>query len=135
MTDPDVRVGLLHHVELWVPDLAAAQPRWRWLLDALGYEQFQLWDHGVSYRLGPTYIVLEQSPALIDGGHERRRAGVNHLAFHAGPRSALDRLVDPVGQHGWQLMFPDRHPFAGGTDTYAAYLEDDDGSEVELVAD
>ncbi len=32
-------------------------------------------------------------------------------------------------------MLPDRHPFAGGTDTYAASLEDDDGYQVELVAD
>jgi hypothetical protein len=32
-------------------------------------------------------------------------------------------------------MFQDRHPFAGGADTYAAYLEDGDGYEVELVAD
>ncbi len=32
-------------------------------------------------------------------------------------------------------MFQDRHPFAGGPDHYAAYLEDDDGYEVELVAE
>lgn len=47
-------VGLLHHVELWVPDLAVARPRWAWLLGALGYEPFQEWDAGVSWRLGPT---------------------------------------------------------------------------------
>lgn len=32
-------------------------------------------------------------------------------------------------------MFQDHDPFAGGPDNYAAYLEDDDGYEVELVAD
>ncbi len=52
-----------------MPDLSAARPRWQWLLGALGCEQFQSWDNGVSYRLGPTYIVLEQSPALIEGSH------------------------------------------------------------------
>jgi hypothetical protein len=31
-------------------------------------------------------------------------------------------------------MFPDRHPHAGGERHYAAYLEDMDGFEVELVA-
>jgi len=128
-------VGLLHHVELWVPDLATARPRWQWLLSSLGYQQFQLWDNGVSYQLGPTYIVLEQSPALIDGPHNRRRAGLNHLAFHAGTRRALDRLVNGSAQHGWRLMYADQYPFAGGADSYAAYLEDDDGYEVELVAD
>jgi len=135
MIDTDSHVGLLHHVELWVSDLTVAHPRWQWLLSSLGYEQFQLWDNGVSYQLGPTYIVLEQSPALIGGRHDRRRAGLNHLAFHAGTRSALDRLVDRSEQHGWRLMYVDQHPFAGGADNYAAYLEDDEGYEVELVAD
>ena len=79
--------------------------------------------------------MLEQSPALIDGHHERRRAGLNHLAFHAGTRRALDRLVNGSAQHGWRLMYADQHPFAGGVDSYAAYLEDDQGYEVELVAD
>jgi hypothetical protein len=31
-------------------------------------------------------------------------------------------------------LFPERHPYAGGPDHYAAYLEDADGFEVELVA-
>jgi len=31
-------------------------------------------------------------------------------------------------------MFRDRHPHAGGPRTYAAYLENVDGFEVELVA-
>ncbi|MFD2027688.1 hypothetical protein [Promicromonospora aerolata] len=33
------------------------------------------------------------------------------------------------------LLFPDRHPHAGGPDHYAAYLENEDGYEVEVVAD
>ncbi|MDQ2739806.1 MAG: VOC family protein [Actinomycetota bacterium] len=134
MIDTDAQVGLLHHVELWVPDLAAAHPRWQWLLSSLGYQQFQLWENGVSYQLGPTYIVLEQSPALIGGRHERRRPGLNHLAFRARSRRALDQLVDVSEQHGWHLMYADQHPSAGGIDCYAAYLEDDDGYEIELVA-
>jgi hypothetical protein len=36
--------------------------------------------------------------------------------------------------HGWTLLFPDRHPHAGGPDHYAAYLANTDGFEVELVA-
>jgi hypothetical protein len=31
-------------------------------------------------------------------------------------------------------MFPDRHPHAGGPEHYAAYLENADGYEVELVS-
>ena len=31
-------------------------------------------------------------------------------------------------------MFPDRHPYAGGSDHYAAYLVNADEYQVELVA-
>lgn len=134
MTSQATDRGLLHHVEVWVPDLAAATSRWGWLLTQLGYEPLQSWEAGLSYRLGPTYVVLEQSPAMTDHTHERRRPGVNHLAFHAGSRGQLDELVSGCAERGWHLMFADRHPFAGGPQHYAAYLQDDDGYEVELVA-
>lgn len=126
--------GHLHHVELWVPDLARATRSWSWLLGELGYAEFQRWADGVSFRLGPTYLVLEQSPALLPGPTERRRAGLNHLAFHAADRAQVDALAAAGPDHGWSLLFADRHPYAGGPDHYAAYLEDSDGYEVELVA-
>ena len=46
----------------------------------------------------------------------------------------MDRLVAAAPAHGWELLFPDRHPHAGGPQTYAAYLSDTQGYEVELVA-
>lgn len=126
--------GTLHHVELWVPDLDRAVAEWGWLLGSLGYVQFQDWSGGRSWRLGPTYIVVERSPDQAGDAHERRRPGLNHLAFHAGGREAVDALVAAGPANGWTLMFADRHPFAGGPDHYAGYLENTDGFEVELVA-
>ncbi|MBF8186495.1 VOC family protein [Nonomuraea sp. K274] len=130
----DVPTGTLHHVEIWVPDLRRAIACWEWLLEALGYSRFQDWDDGRSWRLGATYLVVERSPALTADRHDRRRPGLNHLAFHVGSRGALDALVEQAPGHGWTLMFADRHPYAGGDRHYAAYLENADGFEVELVA-
>ncbi|MFC4136408.1 VOC family protein [Hamadaea flava] len=127
--------GTLHHVELWVPDLERAVAGWGWLLTELGYEQFQDWPGGRSWRLGPTYLVVEQSPALAAGEHDRLRPGLNHLAFTVVGRDRVDQLVAAAPEHGWSLMFADRHPYAGGPEHYAAYLENVDGYEVELVAD
>jgi catechol 2,3-dioxygenase-like lactoylglutathione lyase family enzyme len=127
--------GMLHHVEIWVPDLGRAVAAWGWLLERLGYTTFQEWPAGRSWKLGDTYIVVEESPGLTAGEHDRCRPGLNHLAFHAGERTELDALVAEAEQHGWALLFPDRHPHAGGPEHYAAYLEDTDGYEVELVAD
>jgi catechol 2,3-dioxygenase-like lactoylglutathione lyase family enzyme len=127
--------GSLHHVELWVPDLARAETSWGWLLGALGYELFQSWSGGRSWQLGGTYIVVEQSADLSGTQHVRTRPGLNHLAFHAGPRDRVDTLAAQAVTRSWVLLFADRHPFAGGPDTYAAYVENEDGFEVELVAD
>jgi hypothetical protein len=131
---PGADRGLLHHVELWVPELSRAVESIGWLLEALGYTTFQDWSDGRSWRLGSTYIVVEQSPALAAATHERARPGLNHLAFHSGSRVEVDGLVTEAGNHGWHLLFADRHPYAGGPDHYAAYLENRDGFEVELVA-
>jgi catechol 2,3-dioxygenase-like lactoylglutathione lyase family enzyme len=126
--------GLLHHVELWVPDLGRAVDSIGWLLTTLGYESFQDWPDGHSWRLADNYIVVEQSPALSAADHDRCRPGLNHLAFHAGSPAQLSDLVDAAPGHGWTLMFPNRHPHAGGPEHCAGYLENSDGFEVELVA-
>jgi catechol 2,3-dioxygenase-like lactoylglutathione lyase family enzyme len=132
MTEPVP--GMLHHVELWVPDLPRAVASWGWLLESLGYGGYQDWEAGRSWRLGHTYIVVEQSPALTAEVHDRCRPGLNHLAFHVADEAAVEALAAEAPEHGWILMFPDRHPHAGGDGHFAAYLENEDGFEVELVA-
>jgi len=127
--------GMLHHVELWVPDLERGKAQWGWLLGELGYQQFQDWPAGRSWRLGVTYLVIEQSASMSATEHDRLRPGLNHLAFHAGPRQRVDALAASAPSHSWTLLFADKHPYAGGEDHYAAYLTNTDGFEVELIAD
>jgi hypothetical protein len=62
------------------------------------------------------------------------RPGLNHLAFRAGSRADVDDLVREAPASGWTLLFPDRHPYAGGPGYYAAYLASTDAFEVELLA-
>ena len=127
--------GALHHIELWVTDLAAAQTSLGWLLEELGWAPERSWPQGRSWRLGETYVVLESGPDVSSGRHERRRPGLNHLAFGLPTSAEVDALVEAAGRRGWTLLFADRHPHAGGPQHYAAYLEDAWGFEVELVAE
>lgn len=127
--------GALHHIELWVPDLPRAERAWGPLLTRLGYREYQRWPDGVSWALDGTYVVVEQSPAISGTLHDRRRPGLNHLALHGGSRAEVDALAIEAAQWGWRLLFRDKHPFAGGPEHYAAYLENDDGYEVEIVAE
>lgn len=132
---PAVPTGRLHHLEIWVRELESAERSLGWLLERLGYLRKDSWKSGVSYAGAEGYIVLEAGPDVQAADHERRRPGLNHLAFRAGTKAEVDLLARRAVSHGWTLMFADRHPYAGGKDHYAAYLENEQGFEVELVAD
>jgi catechol 2,3-dioxygenase-like lactoylglutathione lyase family enzyme len=126
---------VLHHVTLWVPDLERAERSWRWLLERLGYSLDQSLERVLVFRRdggGGSAIVLEQSADMVPGMlHSRLRPGLNHLAFTLDPTVALEDLVQIAPDHGWSPLAFDGHPIAGGADV--AYLEDEDGFEVELV--
>lgn len=126
--------GRLHHVEIWVADLEAARASLGWLFEQLGYAPADAWAEGCTYRGAGEYLVLESGRDVAAGRHDRLRPGLNHLAFRAGTRAEVDRLAARAQERGFSLLFADRHPFAGGRDHYAAYLETADGFEVELVA-
>ena len=125
----------LHHVEIWVADLAAAREEWGWLLSRLGFSLTQEWSEGQSWAAGGAYVTLTTSPNLSDPVHDRRRAGVNHLAFRGGSRLEVDEIVTDAVAHGWRSLYADRYPFAGGPDHYAGWLENAAGFKVEVVAD
>jgi len=126
----------VHHIELWVPDIGTAVASWGWILGELGWSDFQDWPVGHSRKAGAdaTYLVVEQSPAMSAPAHDRLRPGLNHLALNAENRKQVDRIVEKAAQNGWTLMFADKHPHAGGPDHYAAFLHNDDGYELEIVA-
>ncbi|MFE0276129.1 glyoxalase [Streptomyces sp. NPDC058992] len=116
-----------------MPDLHRALASIGWRLEVLGYAVHQSWNGGRSWRLGPTYLV-KQSRSLTAERHDRCRPGLNHLAFHVEDATTVEKLATDAAQRGWKLMFPERHPYAGGGQHYAAYLENDGGLPVELVA-
>ena len=126
----------LHHLEVWVRDLDVAVRSFGWLFERLGWTLFQVWDQGRSWqapREGP-YVVMEQSPDLAWQPYDRKAPGLNHLALAVPERWMVDRIVSEAPTYGWRLMFADRHPHAGGAQHYAAYLENEEGFEVEVVA-
>ncbi|MFZ3416664.1 reverse transcriptase-like protein [Arthrobacter sp. 3Tela_A] len=130
-----VPTGRLHHLEIWVRDFPRAEASLGWLLERLGFVRRDSWATGASWTGTGGYIVIEAGPDVVPEGHERLRPGLNHLAFGAGTPAEIDLLVRRAASHGWTAMFPDKHPHAGGAGHYAAYLENEDGFEVELVAD
>ncbi|MEN6417567.1 MAG: VOC family protein [Clostridiaceae bacterium] len=128
--------GALHHVEIYVKNLAVSKEFWGWLLEKLGYTVFQEWDAGISYLLGDTYLVFVQTEEKhLDVPYHRCRAGLNHLAFHGESRAFVDEMTTLLRERGVTILYEDRHPYAGGDDYYAVFFEDPDRMKVEITAE
>lgn len=125
----------LHHVEIWVPDIDEAARSWGWLLGRLGLEPAGEWPEGRTWDAGIAYVTLTTSPSLSSATHDRRRAGVNHLAFWGGSRAEVDVVMAEAEARGWQPLYQERYPLAGGPDHYAGWVENAQGFKVEIVAD
>ncbi|MBB4825975.1 catechol 2,3-dioxygenase-like lactoylglutathione lyase family enzyme [Sporosarcina luteola] len=127
--------GLIHHIELYVSDLKRTTKFWGWFLEELGYEAFQEWEHGRSWKLEHSYIVFVQAEErFLDIPYHRCRVGLNHLAFHARSCEQVDEMTSILKQKGIPILYEKHHPFAGGETHYAVYFEDPDRMKVELVA-
>lgn len=126
---------MLHHVEIYVSSLQKSIEFWGWLLPKLGYDQFQKWESGISWKHGQTYIVFVQAKErFMDIAYHRCRVGLNHLAFHAKSKEHVDEITEALRKKGIPILYKDKHPYAGGKDYYAVFFEDPDRIKVELVA-
>lgn len=123
--------GSLHHVELQAVGLDAALEAWGWLLTSLGHREHQRWPDGASWIRESTYVVIAQAP--IPTAHDRRGGGLNHLAFHAGDRAAVDRIWRGAESHGWRRLSDARYRWRLDGDAESAFLESAERMKVELV--
>jgi len=104
-------------------------------VDDLGYRKYQSWKRGASWKLGSTYIVIVQTRKKhLTLPYHRSATGLNHLAFHAGSRKEVDIIIEELRSKRINILYTNKHLFAGGQDHYAVYFEDPDRIKVELIA-
>ena len=126
--------GTLHHIEIYVSDINKSKDFWGWLLKELGYTEYQSWSQGISYILDKTYIVFVQvEERYLDIPYHRCRAGLNHLAFHGESIEFVDEMTVKLKKRGVEILYEDKHPYAGGPDYYAVFFEDPDRMKVEIT--
>lgn len=127
--------GVVHHIEINVSDLTRSVQFWGWLFDMLGYEEYQRWDNGRSWKLGDTYIVFVQTKEKhIKNSYHRCATGLNHLAFHASSQAMVDSITEQLRAKNIPLLYQDTYPHAGGESSYAVFFEDPDRIKIEIVA-
>lgn len=122
-------------MELWIADFDDVRVEWGWLLGRLVFVLDAECSGGQSWSAGGSYLTLTTSPNVSMSMHDRRRAGVNHLAFKASTEVAVDAIMADAPAHGWRSLYADRYPRAGGKDHYAGCLENATGFTTEIVAD
>ena len=129
--------GTIHHIEIYVSDLKRSAGFWKWLLTKkFSYKQLSKWDSGVSFGLGNTYFTFVQTEKkYIKSPYHRKKTGLNHLAFRCSSRRFVDKLTIELKRRSINILYADKHPFAGGDDYYAVFFEDPDRMKVEVVVD
>lgn len=126
---------MLHHVEIYISNLEKSVEFWSWLLTELGYEQYQKWELGISWKYQETYLVFVQAEErFLDVPYHRCRVGLNHLAFHARSRDQVDEITETLIKKEIPILYREKHPYAGGSEYYAVFFEDPDRIKVEIVA-
>lgn len=127
--------GQFHHIEINVSDLTKSTQFWTWLLTKkFSYSIFQTWNKGISFQLEGMYLVFVQTDEKhIDTKYNRKNTGLNHIAFHCDSREFVDALTKELKEKNITILYPDKHPFAGGKDHYAVYFEDPDRIKVEVI--
>ncbi len=124
----------LHHVEINVSDLHKSLLFWQSILLEVGYSSYQKWDGGQSFIKDDCYLVFVQTEKkFLNKIFHRKHTGLNHLAFSIDDRVSFENLVENLIGQGYTLLYPEKHPFAGGDDYCAAYFEDPDRIKVEFV--
>lgn len=125
--------GGVDHVEINVTDLARSAPFYEALLTQLGYRPYQVWEQGRSFRKGRAYVVIVQaSPEHLDAGFHRKRAGLNHLAFEATSREAVENfMADFLAPRALAPLYGGAVAEASGS--YGVFFEDPDRIKLEVV--
>lgn len=124
----------LHHVEIWVADAESAREEWTWLLERLGWGLDATWEGGFTFSSDGAYLTFTESPNLVGHLHDRRRPGLNHLAFEGGTKEEVDAVIASAPVHRWTPLYSERYPHAGGPDHYAGWIEGPGGFKAEIVA-
>lgn len=127
---------IIHHIEIFVSDLARTNEFWGWLLEELGYERWQNWDRGMSWKKDDAAIIFSQVvPTYQDTRFTRPDVRINHLTFSVPSRDVLDRIMRRLALRNVPLLYADNAMPVKKGEKETVYFEDPDRIKVELVCD
>ncbi len=133
--------GGINHLALVASDLTRAQEFYRHVLSLMGYTQVEVPEAtqtAMKTRLlawaSPqgSVTVRPSKPESTSKQHDRNAPGLNHIAFNAESRAAVDKMHVLLKKIGAQILdAPAEYPYFPGY--YAVYFTDPDGVKIEFV--
>lgn len=123
----------LSHVEIYVSDYAKSIRFYDKILLTLGWDRLVCQKSHTTYSDGAMKIVFcPTDEEHLKAGYHRKRVGMNHLAFYASSKEAVDRLHQNVLLPNEIECLYEKKP-TGGDDYYAVFFEDPDRIKIEVV--
>lgn len=124
--------GALHHVDLTVADFRRSKEFYAAVMPLMGFTRLPKEFGAVAWR-GATILAIQPAkPDEKDRVHSRHAPGLNHLAFRAPSRAAVDDLHAELVRLGVAILDPPAaYPYTEGY--YAVFFADPDGVKLEYV--
>lgn len=108
----------MHHIEIYVSNLDKSRTFYSWLLELLGFEIYQNWAQGFSYKKDSFYIAFVQTKIkYIKNGYNRCNIVLNHLAISCESKEKIDEIRKVLIEKEITLLYDERYPNAGGQDS------------------
>ncbi len=125
---------MIHHIEIYVKNLSKTREFYDFILPKLGYEIFQEWDKGFSYKCDREYIVfVEVRDKYIDVSYNRCNVGLNHMAFCCGDKKIIDEIFEELKNRKVEILYDNK--YYNFDNDYTIYFEDPDRIKLEITLD
>ena len=131
------RTGVIDHIGIGVPDLAAAKAYYDELMPILGLRPWfpMAPDGGFNYgpdgAKGPQLFFYQ---AIEDGTNSRHRSGVQHIAIMVESRAIVREAYEWARAKGEEILYEPRLFPEYGPTQYATYWQDPHGFMFEVVS-
>ena len=126
----------VHHLQIQVSNIQKSATFYGDLLGRLGFTKVFETEGMLEWQKEGTRIIVAQSPKrFVSDGYHRKRVGLNHIAFRAPSRAAVDELYRNylVPKKITTLYGGPKEREGYDPGYYAVYFEDPDRMKLELV--
>ena len=128
----------VHHVDLSIRNIAAAEPLYDLVLAHIGYVKGKPYpDGGGEWDLpdGTSFGIRPTEGGNAERTHDRYSSGLHHMAWSALDRADVDALYAKLAAFGATILDPpaDYPQYNQGRGYYAVFFADPDGLKLEYV--